>query len=125
MNDLQKEDEMEADHQPQASLLKYAVTQTEKSNQDTFTYRVKEKKEQVVVMREAIGGKRADGALTINLHKNRHKEGRTWFYKSNRDGVLPEAKRGIDTAIKNHPDDYPAQRTAIIEVFEDHRIKDV
>jgi hypothetical protein len=28
MNDLQKEDEMEADHQPQASLLKYAVTQT-------------------------------------------------------------------------------------------------
>jgi len=120
LNDLQSGDDMEADHQPQASLLKYAA------NLPAFKFReIENTKDEVYVLRKAIGGKRADGALAINLHKNRHKAGRTWFYKSNKTDVLPAAKAAVNSEAKAHSEDYPSQRKAIIKVFRDHLGKDV
>lgn len=113
---LQVGDKMTPDHQPQAAVLKYAA------ELPAFKWREKNKKAEVSTLRDATGGKHANGALAINLHEARHKEGRTYGHKSQE--TLPDAKASIDKAIGDHPDDYEKQRRAVVSLFRKELNKD-
>ena len=85
----QHSDQLEADHQPQAGILQYAAQAKNAAGVKIFAGRVLE---------DVAGGGHADGGMTINLHLNRHRAGRTWGYKSRK--TLPPAKGAIDSALK-------------------------
>jgi hypothetical protein len=115
---LQTGDKMTPDHQPQAAVLKYAA------NLPAFKWREKGKKAEVRALRDATGGKHANGAFAINLHEARHKEGRTYGHKSKDEKVLPAAKTAIDAAKDKYPNDYEKQRRAVVGIFQEELKKD-
>ena len=118
MKGFQTGDKMTPDHQPQAAVLKYAA------ELNAFKRKKKGGKEETLALSEAAGRGHAEGALAINLHEARHKEGRTFGNKSKNATVLPAAKTAIDLARDKHPNDYEKQRSAVVEALKAEMKKD-
>lgn len=118
MKGFQTDDKMTPDHQPQAAVLKYAA------KLDAFKQKKKGDTEEKLALSEAAGRGHAEGALAINLHEARHKEGRTFGNKSKNATVLPAAKTAIDLARDKHPNDYEKQRSAVVEALKAEMKKD-
>jgi phage-related protein len=102
MRTIQKYDYMTADHQPQASVLKYAAEQQVMSDRK---------------IQGVVAGSHVDGGVAINIHFNRHKKGRTY-------GRAPNKDR-IDSAVRSNAGKPDAQRNAIVAALRSELNEDV
>jgi hypothetical protein len=107
---VQTNDKMTPDHQPQNAILEHAAELPIFNAPGINT------------LRQVAAG-RSQLAWTINLHENRHRQGRT--YGGRGTGTKNRAVAAITAAHSHHPKDADQQRLAVIGVFRTELMADV